>query len=327
MTQQEFLKQLTAALAPLSDTERSRILDYYREMICDGIESGKEEPELIDSFGTPQEIAAQILEESAAAEHENPIPTVPAVQPPSAGAYAARGPVNTILVDARHISVEIRPVPDGPVQVHFTPLESDRVSVSEQNGVFSFRHTMEFFFFHWRSLFFTRRIVVDIPSSFHGDLQVATCNARLSAENLSGLGFVQLSTSNGRLVVSRLTCSSLDAATSNGALELLNVSGGRCTAKTSNGHITANFCSFPGGLSLHTSNAAVRAQNLSSDNLELVSSNGAISAVILGDLREYAIHSHTSNASNSLPPELIFPGQTKSLNVRTNNAVIDVKFV
>ena len=143
MTQQEFLKQLTAALAPLSDTERSRILDYYREMICDGIESGKEEPELIDSFGTPQEIAAQILEESAAAEHENPIPTVPAVQPPSAGAYAARGPVNTILVDARHISVEIRPVPDGPVQVHFTPLESDRVSVSEQNGVFSFRHTMQ----------------------------------------------------------------------------------------------------------------------------------------------------------------------------------------
>ena len=325
MIQQEFLKQLATALAPLSDTERSRILDYYREMICDGIESGKEEQEMIFSFGTPQEIAAQILEESAAEDSE-PATALPAVQPPSSGAYAARGPVHTILVDARHISVEIHPVQDGPVQVHFSPLESDRVSISEQNGVFSFRHTMEFSFFHWRNLFFTRRIMVDIPSSFHGDLQVTTCNARLCAENLSSLGFVQLSTSNGRLMVSSLTCSSLDAETSNGALELHSVSGDRCTAKTSNGHITANFCSFSGGLSLYTSNAAIRAQSLSSDHLDLVSSNAAVCAVILGDLREYAIHSHTSNASNSLPPELIFPGQTKCLNVQTNNAVIDVKF-
>lgn len=326
MTQQEFLKQLAAALAPLGDMERSRILDYYGEMICDGIESGKAEQELIDSFGAPEEIAAQILEESAPSERGSSIPTVPAVRSAVSDGYASKEPVHTILVDARHISVEIRPVQDGPVRVHFSPLESDRVIVSEQNGVFSFRHTMEFFFFHWRSLFFSRRIVVDIPASFHGDLQVATCNARLCAENLSGLGFVQLSTSNGRLVVSNLTCASLDAATSNAALELRSVSGDRCTAKTNNGHITANFCSFPGGLSLHTSNAAVRAQSLTSDNLELVSSNGPISAVILGDLREYAVHSHTSNASSSLPPELNFPGQTKSLNVHTSNAVIDVRF-
>ena len=323
MIQQEFLKQLATALAPLSDTERSRILDYYREMICDGIESGKEEQELIDSFGSPREAAAQILAESASAEEGE---LVPAVQPSSSDGYTARGPVHTILVDVRHISVEIRPVQDGPVQVHFSPLESDRVSVSEQNGIFCFRHTMEFSFFHWRNLFFTRRVVVDVPSSFHGELQVATCNARLCVENLSGLGLVQLSTSNGRLTVSSLTCSSLNAETSNGALELHSVSGNRCTAKTTNGHITASLCSFPGELSLYTSNAAIRAQSLSSDHLDLVSSNGAVCAVILGDLREYAIHSHTSNASNSLPPELIFPGQTKCLNVQTNNAVIDVKF-
>lgn len=330
MNQQEFLQRLSAALSPLSDAERGRILDYYREMICDGLENGRDEQALIDGFGTPGAIAAQILTENAAAEPEEALPTVPAVASagpePDAADYAAREPVRTILIDARHVSVELRSVPRGAVQVHFSPTESDRVSVSEQNGVFSFRHSVEFPFFHWRSLFSIRRIVVDIPSDFHGDLQVSTCNARLTAADLPGLGAVQLSTSNGRLSVSNLRCASLGLTTSNGPVELQNITGNSCTARTSNGHITASFCAFPDGLYLHTSNAAIRGQSLSSDNLDLISSNGSISAVIQGDLREYAIYSHTSNASNTLPPELVFPGQTKRLNVQTNNASIDVRF-
>ena len=255
MNQQEFLQRLSAALSPLSDAERGRILDYYREMICDGLENGRDEQALIDGFGTPGAIAAQILTENAAAEPEEALPTVPAVASagpePDAADYAAREPVRTILIDARHVSVELRSVPRGAVQ---------------------------------------------------------------------------LSTSNGRLSVSNLRCASLGLTTSNGPVELQNITGNSCTARTSNGHITASFCAFPDGLYLHTSNAAIRGQSLSSDNLDLISSNGSISAVIQGDLREYAIYSHTSNASNTLSPELVFPGQTKRLNVQTNNASIDVRF-
>lgn len=78
---------------------------------------------------------------------------------------------------------------------------------------------------------------------------------------------------------------------------------------------------------MYTSNAAVHAQNVISDNVEFATSNGLISAVIVGDMREYAIRSHTSNASSTLPPELVYPEQKKYLNVSTNNARIEVRFV
>lgn len=321
--QEAFLQRLAAALATLNDTERARIIDYYREMICDGVESGKDEQEVISGFGTPQEIAAQILEESRTVSQEG---VDNLAVPADSDAYIAQGPLHSIVLDARHTNVEVRQVQSGPVQIHFTPTERDHVTVNEQNGVFSFHHIVNFPFFNFRYLLSAHRIVVDIPITFCGELHVSTCNAKLSVQKLNRLSTVQLTTSNGRLTVSDVDCGSLSLKTSNAPLELQNLNGGGCTVETSNGHITANACSFPDELYLYTSNAAIRAQSVISDHIEFTTSNGAVSAVILGDMREYAIRSHTSNASNTLPPELIFPDQKKHLNVSTNNARINVRF-
>ena len=125
MNQEEFLQQLAAVLAPLSDAERARVIDYYREMICDGVENGEDEEELIAGFGAVRDIAAQILAEGRSASSDG-IPTVPSVSSPSPDpdAYAAEGPVRCIVIDARHTGIEIRPVQDGPVQVHFIPMNT-----------------------------------------------------------------------------------------------------------------------------------------------------------------------------------------------------------
>lgn len=231
MNQEEFLQRLAAALAPLSDAERACIIDYYREMICDGVESGKLEQELIAGFGTAQEIAAQILEESRTASGEHAeVPAMPPAQSAS-DAYAAQGPVHSIIVDARHTSVEVHSVQDGPVQVHFIPTERDHVTVSENSGTFSFHHTVEFSFFHWRDLFYMpHRIIVDVPVNFAGELHVSTCNAGLIAADLSGLSTAQFVTSNAHLTVSNIICGNLSARTSNGPLNLQNVHGRSCTA-------------------------------------------------------------------------------------------------
>ena len=329
MNQEEFLQRLAAALAPLSDGERARVIDYYREMICDGVESGEDEQELIAGFGAVREITAQILAESRSASSDG-IPTVPSVSSPSADpdAYAAEGPVRCIVIDARHTGIEIRPVQGGPVQVHFIPMEQDRVSVSERDGVFTFRHTVEFSLFHWRNLFYLpHKIIVDVPVSFNGELSVSTCNARIEAADLPRLSTVRLVTSNAHLTVSRLTCDSISLRTSNGSLELWGLQGRRCTAETSNGRITADGCRFPDELCLYTSNAAIRVQDALSDNIDFSTGNGPVTAIIRGDMREYAIRSHTSNGPNNLPPELIYPDQQKRLNVSTNNARIDVRFL
>ncbi len=330
MNQEEFLQRLCAELASLSDMERARVMDYYREMICDGVENGADEAKLISGFGSPQEIAAQIL-----AETHSAVPTVQPARTDSADAqqvqsdgYAAHGEVHSIVINARHTAVEVRAVHSGPVQVHFEPSESDRVAFSEENGVFTFRHTMQMFLFHWRALFSgPRTIVVDVPVSFAGSLSIATCNARLNADSLGHLTSAQFTTSNGHLTLRNIICDILSADTSNGAVDLQNLQGNTCTVETSNGRITAQNCAFRDTLKLYTSNGSIRANSAESDHLEFATHNAAVSATIIGDMREYAVCSHTSNASNTLPPELVYPEQTKSLNVNTSNAKIDVHFV
>ena len=63
MTKQEFLDRLHRSLAglPLEDAEER--LSFYDEMIDDRIEEGLAEEEAVASFGTPEEIADQILSE------------------------------------------------------------------------------------------------------------------------------------------------------------------------------------------------------------------------------------------------------------------------
>ena len=334
MTQEDFLQQLASALSSLGDMERARVLDYYREMICDRTENGEEEAAVVNGFGSASDIAAQILTESRTALQAEPergpaADAAPAQAASAAGnPYAALGTVHSIVVNARHIAVEVRGVTEGCVQVHFNPGESDRVACTEQDGIFTFQHSMRISLFHWQDLFMgPRKVVVDVPVSFDGTLTVSTCNARLDASGLSHVADTRFSTSNAAMRLRGILCGALHGKTSNGAIDLQNAQGAACTLETSNGRITAENAIFPQALQLYTSNGAVRMQSVVSDHLEFSTQNAAVSGTIVGDMRDYAVRSHTSNASNNLPPELVYPEQSKELNVNTSNAKIDVRFI
>lgn len=64
MNKREFLKQLRAALAPLSRQEVEDRLTFYSEMIDDRMEEGLSEAEAVAAVGPVAVIAAQILSES-----------------------------------------------------------------------------------------------------------------------------------------------------------------------------------------------------------------------------------------------------------------------
>lgn len=329
MNQETFLNQLAAGLTGLNEQERSRALDYYRELICDGVESGKSEESVIQDFGPPQDIAAQICTEYRTPEpKQSTAAPVPPMQPPINGpqTYAARNPVGAVILSAQNISVQIRPVPDGPIRVLFLPGESDYVTVTEENGVFTFTHTMHLLF-HWRDLFRgPRSIILQVPTAFHGDISITTCNAKITTDGLHGIGTGSFTTNNARITVSNTDCRSLQLKSSNGSVELVGVRGEACTAVTSNSRITVESCVFPAELQLHTSNGSLQVEQVTSDNITLKTANASISAVLTGDAREYAIHSHTSNGQNNLPPDWSYPGQTKHLSAVTSNARINVKF-
>ena len=327
MKRDEFLNQLSGALGALSDSERSEVLDYYREMICDGVESGGDEAALIAGFGSPEEIAAQILAESRGAvpaRRDPPEEDVPRT-------YAAKGAVHTVVVDAQNIRVEVHPTAGGPVQVHFRPTEQDRVFWEEEGGVLTFRHIMPLrfsFIVGWRALLGGPRVIlVDVPADFDGELRITTRNAGISARDFSQLNRARFSTSNARVTLQNLTCGALEVSSSNASLELQRLRGGACSAHTSNGSISAEECVFSSELHLQTSNASVRLDGAGADRMEFVSSNGSVRGTVLGDMRQYAVYSHTSTGACSLPSEMAYPDQTKSLRVFTSNARIDVRFL
>lgn len=63
MRKQEFLNRLREKLSALPTAEAEERLGFYEEMIDDRIEEGLSEEEAVSAIGSPDEIAAQIIEE------------------------------------------------------------------------------------------------------------------------------------------------------------------------------------------------------------------------------------------------------------------------
>ena len=64
MNKREFLQKLENGLSGLPREDIEQRLSFYAEMIDDRIEDGFSEEEAVAGIGTPEEIAAQVIEET-----------------------------------------------------------------------------------------------------------------------------------------------------------------------------------------------------------------------------------------------------------------------
>lgn len=272
--------------------------------------------------------------------------------------------IHTIVVEAKSAPVEIRPVSGSTVSILFSnPRKTDIISAEIAEGRFQFHHTTKttptLLFGEFR---LHRTILLEIPDTFHGNLLVCTSNGRLKAERLS-LERAELSTTNGGVILEDFSCESAVVSSTNGALHLTRIAAGTAEFSTTNGGANAqdlackilNIHTTNGGLyasrvsapqtelstsngkvavldliatSVHikTSNGRLEVQNLLAEHIDLETSNAPVTGTIKGDLRDYAISSHTSNAPNNLP-NYSYPDQKKLLSVHTCNGKIDVQFI
>lgn len=319
MNREEFLSALHSALSTLSEAEREQVISYYEELINDSAEGGKSEAECIASFDAPEKIASQILHEYRAAPQN-------AAAGPSC--YMPAKPGHAVSIEAHNLRVMVQAA-DIPVpRILFTPYRGDLVSTEERDGTFYFYHRNKPFGWSWSDLLRgPHEILLELPRNFAGELFVKTSNAAVRAYGLAQLGVGSFTSQNGKLTLENIACQKLSARTGNSGIVLTNVRGTLGSAVTSNARITAIGCAFSEECTFTTNNAALRLEDMVCPHLSLKTSNGAITGTLVGDLRDYAIRSHTSNASNNLPPEFVFPEQTRWLNVKTSNARIDLQFI
>lgn len=75
MTKNEFLQRLKRALEGVSKDESEKLLEYYRELIDDGVESGKSEEAVVGELESPETVAYNYRKESGIPEQEKPVPS------------------------------------------------------------------------------------------------------------------------------------------------------------------------------------------------------------------------------------------------------------
>lgn len=322
MKREEFLSRLKRELGDIAREDTQQIEDFYEELILDGMEQGFTEEEILERFGSPEEVARQVRR-----EYGGLIPYTSKVNNDSG--YESSEMVHTVLVDASNLRINVRTVENGPIRVLFHPKEgSDKVTFTEENGVFSFVHrTKGLFHLNWLNLFLDYNILIlEIPRNFGGTLKLKTSNAPIRAANLTNLAAAELISGNGKIKAENIKADAFTIRTSNSRLELVGLKGRTLEAVTNNGSVSAKECSFPERAVLQTKNGGVSCRNLISDQIQMQTCNGSVTGTIIGNVNDYAIQSGTMNGSNNLrnvPNE----GMRKSLCAKTVNGQIHLEFI
>lgn len=283
MNRDEFLRRLKALLSDMGREELEQVEEYYEELLYDGLEQGYTEEEILKGFGSPEEAARKMREEygglivyEAKSQEEG---------------YEASDMVHTVKVEAANVRIRVRTVEDGPIRVLFKPREGcDQVSFKEENGIFSFQHKMKgFLHLNWLNLFIDFSVIIlEIPKSFAGSLQLKTSNAAIAVSNLSQLGKGEFVSSNGKIRAENIRA---------------------------------------GALKLQTQNGTVVGRNLISDDITMQTCNGSIMGSVIGNANDYTIESRTVNGSNNLAQCAAVQGRLKHLKAWTTNGRIQVEFI
>lgn len=327
MKREEFFERLFQGLEKISQEERSRIQEYYMELLLDKMEEGQPEEQVIEGFGRPEEIAQRIRgEQEGFRSSGSQLPAVNSAQGEQEGIYTPRGEIDSFEVRAQDTQLRLYPSRDGRFRVRYHPHENEIVTVREENGCFIFRHEIPLFariFSFWK--IGRGPISVEVPGEMIRRFHAATSNSAVTVEGLCDFDEGSIMSSNAKVSVRNVTGGSLECRTSNSSMVLEDCEVRQLTAETSNGGISCGRCTGE-KLGLKTSNARIEANRLEYADIRLKTSNGGLRGTIRGDIREYVIDSGTSNGSSNLPSW----GDnrcTRRLYAHTSNASIKIEFV
>lgn len=324
MKKEEFLSELRYALHDIAADDLRQIEEYYRELILDAMEQGYSEEEILEGFGSPEEVAARVR-----TEYGGMVVYTGNMDNSQTPGYQSSELVHTIKVEASGLRIRMRAVEAGPVRVLFNPRENyDKVTFSEENGIFSFRHeTKGLFHLNWLNLFLDFNILIlEVPKDFAGKLVLRTSNASIRASNLTRLTKGEFTTMNGKITLKNICSEEVFLKTANAFLDMSALNGRRLEAITNNGNVTARECDFSDGILLQTKNGFVTGRNLIGNHISMQSCNGSVTGTVIGNIHDYTVDSHTVNGSNNLECAAGLKGP-KKLTARTTNGRIHVEFI
>ena len=195
--------------------------------------------------------------------------------------FTADGDVDFIWIKDSNMPIEFRSSDDDQIHILYFENEETRYTIDSENGSLKMRKNTNRKWFHW---FFTidfaswdTKVVVSIPRSYRGTIEVTTSNGRVE---FSDIRTEQLTagTSNARIELRDVGITGdLKLENSNGSVLVNGVSVERdFFAQTSNARISVDKTEIGGNGVCRTSNGVIRVADSTAQSFDLDTNNGQI---------------------------------------------------
>ncbi|QSX06591.1 DUF4097 family beta strand repeat protein [Sedimentibacter sp. zth1] len=194
--------------------------------------------------------------------------------------YSTNTNIEKINIGDYDMSVDITPSPDDKIHIKYYENKKRKYIISEKNGVLDIQKEKPSIIniFSMSIDFNNTKLSVKIPKNYNGELIVKTSNNSISISDIN-LGDVSLTTSNGKIHSTNISCSSsLELKSSNASIDVENVKvSGDIICDTSNGKTNLTNVSSLEDIRCETSNGTIYVVDTKCNYINAKSSNGTIS--------------------------------------------------
>ena len=266
MTKQAFLDELNRLTAGLTEQERTRLTEYYSEMIDDRVEEGVPEEEAVAAMGSPADIAGAFPSER------------PAAPSASSEEVAALRHLRVRVFNA-DVTVVREPLSGGAAaQLRFSDptrftwrMEGDTLAVEEpepEGGHRGLRWLMQVIGLH------DVEVTVALADALPGDLTFNSKGGDLRVENVA-LGSADLHTASGDIKLASVACGAAFQM-SGGTPRLVDVQPAELRVHTASGDVEARDVRVNGPARLESASGDIELRSFDCDGLTLTTASGDI---------------------------------------------------
>ena len=277
MNKQAFLNELRNLTGALNEGERSKLLEYYEEMIDDRVEEGIAEEEAVAAMGSPADIAREFA---------------PAAKQDTAkGDSQAVDALRSLRVKVANADVKVvcEPLDNGAAaQLRFSDperfewhMDGDALVVLERQP--EDRHLGLEFGLRWLKQMITEpglRVTIALSEALADALDFEGGGSDLRLEGVS-FAKAQLVTASGDIVLKGVNCEGgigIDIRTHSGDVTLADVRSSNLIAHAASGDISAQGLTLSGRLRLQSSSGDIELRGSEGDALSIATASGDIEA-------------------------------------------------
>ena len=186
---------------------------------------------------------------------------------------------------------------NGEMRVDYTESDKVRYEISETNGRVGIKKKADLRLFDFSVVTDKRKLILYVPESYDGVLDISTSNSKLTAEGISA-GETKLDNSNGNVTLTGCSLGDFNVSLSNGRCDVISCGGSGAVIGNSNGDIVIEELTTSGKLTVDSSNGTIKLDGITAKELRAEMSNGQITAGTISVLGKAELE----NSKNATPP-------------------------